>query len=231
RIGGIAGKEPGDVLAAHDHRDMSIDVTGRRYENDPAVPGYRVRGGERAERGRIHLDQFGFQPDRPALRQAAGEHAPEAGRDRVVGAWTDDARMREMVEPAGMVVMEMGQHHNDVRWIDPHGEKAGTDLLVRCDLDRHLLEEGVPAREVTRRRVAPGVANVDQEMAFGMLDQIAEDRHRFDPVAVAEDVDLASDGAATLTADVLGGFHAGLPRFDCGYADHVRLLKERLFVL
>ena len=96
------------------------------------------------------------QNARPARREPGGSSKSARGK-------------AGMVEPAGVVVVEVRENdrRNIARRIETHRVQPGPDLLVRRDPDRHLLVEGVPARQIARHRVAPGVAGVDEEAALG----------------------------------------------------------------
>jgi hypothetical protein len=132
--------------------------------------------------------------------------------------------MREMIEAARMVVMAVSKDHRfDIaRRIDAHGVQPRSDLFRRCNLDLNLLEERMPAGEIARYRVAPGVARIDQEVALRMLDQECQDRQRAEPLRVTKNVNLAADGAAPFTSGHLRRFQAGFACFYRGYADHPR---------
>ena len=84
-----------------------------------------------------------------------------------------------MIEPAGVIVMEVSQDHGgDVaRRIDAHRLQPVPDLFERRDLDHNLLgEKGVPPREITRHRIAPGVTRVHKETPFRMLNEKRQNR-------------------------------------------------------
>jgi hypothetical protein len=128
-----------------------------------------------------------------------------------------------------MIVVKVREDHGiDVaRRVEAAGEQARAHFLMRSDADLHLPEKGMPAWQISRDRIAPCVARINQEAPFGVFDQEAQDRHWLHPVAVAEDVDLAPDGAAIVAANALRGLHPGFAGFDRRDADHRRPHKER----
>ena len=70
----------------------------------------RLRGRKRACHGSIHVNQIRFEPCRPALGKRATDDFPFETPGSLVGFPPgDDSGMRKMIEPPGVIVMEMGQ--------------------------------------------------------------------------------------------------------------------------
>jgi hypothetical protein len=88
-------------------------------------------------------------------------------------AGADNPVVREVVQPAGVVVVVVRQDHglNLLTGVQPHCLQPEPDLLDRGDLDLdHLTKEQVPPRVVARRRVRRRVPGIDEESALGALD-------------------------------------------------------------
>src|SRR5260370_42708147 len=80
------------------------------------------------------------------------------------------------------------------------------------------------ARQVSGNRPPPSFAGFDQEKAFGMFDQEAQDRQGIEPLGVAENAHLPADRAAAVPARAQRAFYSDFPRLGCGYSDHSPLL-------
>src|SRR5262245_55949547 len=106
-------------------------MTRRWHEQDAAIASDGIGGREWSDRLTVEIDELRLEPDRPALRQAAGEHSLEAAGRLEIDARREDAVMREMVEAAGMVVVAMGEDHGlDVAGgIEAERREPGADLL------------------------------------------------------------------------------------------------------
>ena len=130
--------------------------------------------------------------------------------------------MREVVQPAGMIVMMVSENHGgNIRgWVEAHLAQAWTDLFVRCHPDADLgSEKRIPPRQITGRGIFRAVARVYDEPALGMFDQPGEDLQAH-PLFVAKNVDLPLEGIAPFAGAFLRRFQ---PSFACGNgsdADH-----------
>ena len=176
----VAGQEVGDVLVAYNHGNVPPHMTGRRYEGDPTVFCNRMRYGERADRRPLEIDKLGFQPDRPALREATRDLAPDAFCNGVIHSRPYDAVSGKMIKAAGVIMMPMCNDHGvDVcDRVEVHRLQSRADLLVRRDLDvNHPSKEGIPPGKIAGNGVAPGVTRIDQKAAFRVFDQDRENRN------------------------------------------------------
>jgi hypothetical protein len=106
-------------------------------------------------------------------------------------------------------VMQMGQ--DDGVDIPPrvnlHIVQTRADLFIRRHFDVDFLgEEWIPPRQIAGHGVPRGVARVDDEAAFGVLDEPAKDRPWADPALVKEDVELALQGRTAIDTALLREF-------------------------
>jgi len=123
--------------------------------------------------------------------------------------------VREVVQPAGMIVMMVSENHGgNIRgWIEAHLAQAWTDLFVRCHPDADLgSEKRIPPRQITGRGIFRAVARVYDEPALGMFDQPGEDLQAH-PLFVAKNVDLPLEGIAPFAGAFLRRFQLS---FACG---------------
>ena len=115
----------------------------------------------------------------------------------------DDSGVRKVIEPAGVIVMEMGQNDRlDVPGgIEVHSLKARADLFQWSYLDDDLLhEKRIPSWKVARDGVSCRISGIDEESPLGMFDKKAN------PLGIADDVDLPLKGRSPLFPALLSAF-------------------------
>jgi hypothetical protein len=134
--------------------------------------------------------------------------------------------MRKVIEPTGVIVMEMGQNDrpNVTGGIEVHSLKARADLFQRSRLDDDLLhEKRDPPWKIARNGVSCRISGIDEEQPLGMFDEKAKDRQGSHPLGIAEDVDLSLKCRSSLLTALLGSFQ--LRRACLNWCD-VHMLEE-----
>src|SRR5215831_8738019 len=108
----------------------------------------------------------------------------------------------------------MGQDHGPhVLGTDADAEQLRPDLVLRTDIepDRPPIV-GMPAREVSRLTRPGGLARVHNDQAIARIDGPGEDRERFGPGTVEQDVGLTYRASSPPHALTL--FDANSPGLD-----------------
>src|SRR5262249_33820902 len=150
------------------------------------------------------------EPYRPALGQrATDDFSFEASGGLVGFPPGDDSGMRKVIEPTGVIVMEMGQNDrlNVTGGIEVHSLKARADFFQRSHPNDDLLhEKRIPPRKIARNGVSCRISGIDEEPPLGMFDEKAKDRHGSHPLGIAKDVDLPLKCRSSLSPALLGSF-------------------------
>lgn len=93
------------------------------------------------------------------------------------------------MQAAGVVGVQMGHHDAaHIARADADPLKLGADLLLRLDPFAESADARMPAWEVGGLGSASGLAGVDDDHAFGVLNSEGVDRERLRPLAVANRV-------------------------------------------
>src|SRR5262245_41958916 len=91
--------------------------------------------------------------------------------------------------------------------VNLHIMQTSADLFVRRYFDVDFLrEKRVPTRQITGYGVPSGVARIDDEATFGVLDQPAKNRPRTHPELVEKNVQLALQCRAAIGTALLREF-------------------------
>ena len=102
----------------------------------------------------------------------------------------EDLGVGEVVQAPGVVGVQVGHHEHARHRPDSIASRLelGADLLFRLDPFAEGANSWVPAREVAGLGGACGLAGVDDDHAFWVVDRERVDRKRLGPLAVAERV-------------------------------------------
>src|SRR5262245_13126167 len=108
--------------------------------------------------------------------------------------------------------------------VNLHIMQTCADLVVRRYFDVDFLrEKRVPTRQITGYGVPSGVARIDDEATFGVLDQPAKNRPRTHPELVEKNVQLALQCRAAIGTALLREFEL------CGSGRNGRHFNHLLF--
>ena len=126
------------------------------------------------------------------VRDVAAQAAAQARCELELGARDEDLGVGEVVQAAGVVGVQMGHHQPaHIARADAEPLELRADLLLGLDPLAESADARMPAWEVARLGSAGGLARVDDDHAFRVLDREGVDRQRLRPLAVANRVQQA----------------------------------------